>query len=112
MALYSKMLGQLRPADTAAATLYTRSQDTVVFLDQLYICNTTGSGVTYRFFIVDDGACYDETSALWYDTALAANATATYDLNAFMLVDDGTVGVRSGTGNAINFTLFGEEVFG
>lgn len=112
MPLYPQQLGQLRPANTTAATLYTRSQDTVVYLDQLYICNTTGSGVTYRIFVDADGTTYDQDTALWYDVSLGANTTHTYDLNAYLLADGGTVGVRSGTGDAINFTLFGEEVFG
>ena len=46
MGLYVKLLAQAQPGPTAS-TLYTKAQHTVVYLDTLYICNTTGSAVTY-----------------------------------------------------------------
>lgn len=111
MGLYAKVLGQSQP-NTTASTLYTKSQNTVVFLDSLYICNTTGSSATYRVFVDADGDTYSTATALWYDTSLAANTTVVYDLKAYLLEEGGSVGVRSGTSSALTFTLFGEEIFG
>lgn len=111
MGLYAKLLGQAQPTTTAAA-VYTKAQNTVVFLDSLYICNTTGSAATYRVFVDADGDTYDTSTALWYDTSLAANTTVVYDLKAYLLEEGASVGVRSGTATALTFTLFGEEIFG
>jgi len=112
MALFPKALGQLRPTDMNAATLYTKGQSTVAYLDQLYICNTTASPTTYRVFVDADGSTYDQETALWYDFPLGANTTHTYALKSYLLAEGSTVGVRAGTGSAITFTLFGEEVHG
>lgn len=111
MGLYAKVLGQAQPG-TTAATLYTKAQRTVVFLDSLYICNTTGSAATYRVFVDSDGATYNAGTALWYDVSLGANTTAVYKLEAYLLEEEGSVGIQSGTDQALTFTLFGEEIFG
>jgi hypothetical protein len=111
MAVEVKMLGQLRPADTTAATLYTKAQDSKVWLDQLFICNTTGSPATYRVCIDEDGSTYDETTALYWDVDLATKVSIVIDLKAYLDTASGSVGVRSGTSDALTFTLFGEELF-
>jgi hypothetical protein len=111
MAVEVKMLGQLRPADTTAAALYTKAQDAKVWLDQLFICNTTGTTATYRIFIDEDGSTYDETTALYWDVDLATKLSVVIDLKAYLDTTDGSIGVRTGTNDALTFTLFGEELF-
>ena len=110
MGLFAKPLGQSQPS-TTASTLYTKAQSAVVYLDSLYICNTTGSAATYRVFLDADGSTYTTATALWYDVSLGANTTVVYDLKAYLLAEGGSVGVRAGTNTALTFTLFGEEVF-
>lgn len=104
-------LGQLRPADTTAAAVYTKVQDATVWLDQLFICNTTASSADFRVFHDDDGTTYNETTALFFDEALAANTTRVLDLKMYMSTASGTIGVRTDTNSALTFTLYGEEVF-
>jgi len=106
-----KMLGQLRPADTTAATLYTKAQDSKVWLDQLFVCNTTAGAIACRVCVDEDGSTYDETTALYWDKSVGANDTLVVDLHAYLETDTGSVGVRTATGDALNFTLFGEELF-
>jgi hypothetical protein len=111
MAVSVKMLGQLRPADTTAAALYTKAQDSKVWLDQLFICNTTANTPSYRVCIDEDGSTYDETTALYWDVLHVGNTTVVVDLHAYLDTANGSIGVRTSAGNELTFTLFGEELF-
>lgn len=105
-----KLLGQLRPANTTAVSLYSPPADTTWIGKALYVCNTTGGALTFRIFYDDDGTTYDETTALYFDAAVAANATVVISDLLCGNVNAGNVGVRTSAGNGINFTLFGVEV--
>ena len=109
MLTFVKQLGQAAPVNTTAATLYTRPQNTTAYLDQLFVCNVTGGAVTCRIFYDDDGATYSVGTALYYDKSVAANDTLLIDLKIGMDTANGTVGVQTGTADALTFTLFGEE---
>jgi len=54
-ALQEKQLGQLRPADTNAASLYTPGNNVTAIIKAIYVCNTTGNTPSYRIFVDDDG---------------------------------------------------------
>jgi hypothetical protein len=77
MAVEVKMLGQLRPADTTAAAIYTKAQDSKVWLDKMYVCNTTGSTATFKLCIDEDGSTYDETTALYWNVDVPTKKTLT-----------------------------------
>ena len=105
-----KVLAQLRPADTNAASLYSPPANRSVELTKLLICNQTGSSVTFRLFLDDNGTTYDQTTALFYDQSISANLTWTEDLKGWGMVDSsGNLAVRSSTNDALTFTLFGKE---
>ena len=103
-----QQIAQSRPSDTSAVSVYTASILTEI--TKIVICNTTGSGATFRIFHDDDGSTFDQTTALYYDTAIGANATTVIDAqpnSGLMVRNGGQIAVRSGTGNALNFTLYG-----
>ena len=105
-----KVLAQLRPADTNAASLYSPPNNATVELTKLVICNQTGSSVTFRVFLDDDGTTYDQNTAMFYDQPLSANLTWIEDLEGWgMNKTAGNLAVRSGTNDALTFTLFGKE---
>ena len=105
-----KVLAQLRPADTNAASLYSPPDNTSTELTKLVICNQTGSSVTFRLFLDDNGTTYDQSTALFYDQSISANLTWTEDLRGWGMNDtSGNLAVRSGTSSALTFTLFGKE---
>ena len=105
-----KVLAQLRPANTNAASLYSPPDNRAVKLTKLIICNTTGSAATFRVFLDDDGTTYDQTTALMYDPQIGGNLTWEQDLEGWgMVVTAGNLAVRTGTANALTFTLFGKE---
>ena len=111
MALREKLLGQLRPANTTAASLYSPGADvTAAIIKTILVCNQTGSAATFRLFHDDDGTTYDESTALYFDESVAANTTK--EINLFMAINNssGNIGVRTGTNNALTFSAYGAEI--
>ena len=104
------LLAQIRPANTTAATAVTGSvQNTEI--TRIVICNTTGTAATFRLFHDDDGSTYDQGSALYYDKSIAANDTFEWanesGMSGIAIAKDGTLGIRSGTADALNFSIYG-----
>ena len=102
-----KVLGQLDPSATTATTLYTVPNLTLTTVSSLVICNRTGSGVTYRVSVRVAGASADDKQYLFYDKALAANATDTHVIGMTLNQTD-VVTVYGSDGN-LTFNLFGVE---
>ena len=109
MALAEKQLGQLRPANTTAASLYSPSSGNTI-IKSVVICNTSGAAATFRIFVDDDGTTYDETTALYWDTDIAVDTTVQIDTFWSMNNSSGNLAVRTDTANALTFTAFGAEI--
>ncbi len=111
MAITSKQLGQLRPANTTAASLYSPGAGVVARIMDLIICETAGATAKFRIFVDDDGSTYDESTALYWDFVIAADSTIHLkDLGIFMNDATGNLAVRTDTNNALTFTAFGIEI--
>lgn len=110
MQLQEKQLGQLRPANTTAASLYSPGANVTGIAKNLVICNTTTSTAKFRVFADDAGTTYDETTALFWDVPILGGQTVQVDM--FTPLDDstGNFAVRTDTNDALTFTLFGAEV--
>ena len=109
------VLGQLRPTDTNAASLYAPAANVIGIVMRVVICNTTGGGLSYRLFIDADGTTYDETTALAFDVAIAANVSVLFDLGPFGLPmpdSAGHLAARSSAGSGLTFTAWGYELLG
>lgn len=109
MTLQEKQLGQLRPANTSAASLYSPGAGVTAIISTVWVCNTSASVVTFRIFVDDDGTTYDESTALFWDTTLAANSTV--ELNTYIAMNNssGNLAVRTGSASTLTFTAFGAE---
>jgi len=106
----SLQLGQSRPANTTAVSIYTLPSNTKTKVNSMSICNTSGSAATYRVFHDVNGTTYDQTTALFYDISLAADQSVEWEpANLWLNNTSGNIAVRTGTGNAVTFTLYGEE---
>lgn len=110
MNLQEKQLGQLRPANTTAASLYSPATNKTAVRLSLVICNTSSSEAKFRVFHDDDGTTYDETTALFFDAPIEANQTL--EIDGFKAMNDsaGNFAVRTNTASAITFTLYGAEI--
>lgn len=106
-----RQLGQLRPADTNNAVLVASALSTTTRVDLVVICNTSGAEAKYRVFHDDDGTTYDQSTALFYDVALAADETHELPDTFWMHARTaGNFAVRSDTNSAITFTAYGAEI--
>jgi hypothetical protein len=108
--LQEKQLGQARPSDTTATSLYSPAANVTAIIKSIYICNTTASSADFRVFVDDDGTTYDESTALFWDVSLAANTSMELDTFISMNNSSGNIAVRTDTANALTFTAFGAEV--
>lgn len=102
-------LGQSRPGNTTAASLYSPADGVQTKIVSITVCNTTASGAAFRLFHDEDGTTYDQTTALWYDAAIAANTTVELEIVIFMVGPDGNLAIRTDTADALTFTVYGEE---
>jgi hypothetical protein len=110
MTLQEKQLGQLRPANTTAASLYSPGAGVTGIVKSVWICNTSGSSATFRIFSDDDGTTYDESTAVFWDVTIEGNTTV--ELDTFMALNNsaGNLAVRTSSASALTFTAFGAEV--
>lgn len=106
----SIQLGQLRPANTTAASLYTLPANTRTKVESIIICNQSGGAVTFRLFHDVDGTTYDATTALLYDIVLDSDTTVSFDpANLWLENTSGNIAVRTSSNSAITFTMYGQE---
>lgn len=104
-----KQLGQGTPPDTTAVSIFSPDRRDRFTIENIIICNTTASAATYRIFLDNDGSTYDATTAIAYDVSLAGNATDIIEVNLYMTDPAGNLAVRTGTGNALTFTVNGSD---
>jgi len=110
MAQNLKQLGQLRPSNTTAVSLYSPAASTETMVKSIIVANTSGVPAAYRIFNDDNGTTYDETTALFWDIVIAAVTTHTLEFNLMMDDSTGNLAVRTDTNDALTFTCYGSEV--
>lgn len=101
------ILAQSRPSDTTAVSVYSPPASTITQIAKIILCETAGNTPAFRIFLDNDGTTYDETTALYFDTAMTANGTTTIEGNWWMT--GGNLAVRTSAGSEITFTVFGAE---
>ena len=108
MGLEFKQLGQLRPANTNAASLFSPATGEKAIVLQIVVTNVdTASSHDFRIFLDTDGTTYDETTAHFWDEALAADTAIVIDCKWGMNDATGNLAVRSDAANDLNFTAYG-----
>lgn len=111
MAIKEDLLGQLRPANTSAASLYSPTAPTKRWIGKtLKVCNTSGATAKYRIFHSKEGTTYDESTAQEWDVVLNKDVTHTYSDFLAGSSTSGNFGVRTSVANAITFTLYGANI--
>ena len=102
-------LAQIRPSSTAAQSVFTARLHTEI--TKILICNTTGSAVDASLYHDDDGSTFDETTALIFGKSVSGNDTLTIEVagpgGGLQLAPDAQLGVKTGTGSALTFTIYG-----
>ena len=109
--MIEKQLGQLRPANTTAASIYQTPAVTITIITSVTIANTTTTPATFRIFHDDNGSTYDETTALAYNVQCDANSIIVINKPGWCMNDaSGNLAVRSGTASALTFTIYGTQI--
>ncbi len=107
----AQVLGQARPANGTAVSIYGPADRTKALIFGINIANTTSSSATYRLFIDEDGTTYDQSTALAYDVSIAANNQVLLEYRDGLPIENpGNLAIRVGTNSALTFTAYGSEV--
>lgn len=110
MAFQEKQLGQLAPANTTAASIYSPSAAGITgIIKTIIVSNTTTTSAKFRIFFDDDGTTYTAATALFYDIPIEANSTIEIDTFLAMSDNTGNLAVRTDTADSLTFTVFGAE---
>jgi len=104
-----KVLGQVAPADTSNADLYTVPGSISTVVSTLLVSNTTGIDATCRIFVRVSGAAAATSNAIIYDGTVAGNDFQAITVGITLAATD-VISVQSGTGNSLTFQAFGSEI--
>ena len=109
MALQEKQLGQLRPANTTAASIYSPGSGVTAIIRNITVTNVTNVATQFSLFHDDDGTTYDETTALFFEVDIPKKTTV--QITAFTAMNDasGNLAVKTETADSLNFTVYGAE---
>lgn len=110
MAFYYKNLGQVAPADTNNANLYTVPTGRSTVVSSIVVCNVTNAVATYRVFQRIGGAAAGVGNAIAYDASVPANSTTSIEVKMTLGAGD-ILTVRSSVANALTFTANGSEIY-
>ena len=105
-----KVLGQLRPANTTAASLYSPGANEEVTINNLVAANLGTSSVKIRLFLDDNGTTYDETTAIGWDIEIPPGRIYKHPGVISMNDATGNLAVRTDTANDVNFTATGSVI--
>lgn len=108
--LVKRELGQARPGNTTAVSLYSPAANITATIDTVVVCNTSGASASFRLFLDHDGTTYNQTTALIYDLVVLADSTTIVNGPIYMNLSTGNLAVRTDTGNALTFTAYGIEM--
>jgi hypothetical protein len=107
----SVILAQAAPANTSVADLYSPATHKRAIVTMIVVANTTGSAANASVFAHASGNTKTAATALMYAKSIAANTVdVTLSFPDGLELDgdvDGTIGIQSGTNNAITYTLLG-----
>lgn len=109
MAVSYKVLGQVAPANTGNADLYTVPAATEAVVSTLNVANVTAEDATFSVYVRIAGAAAADGNAIAKDVTLAANSLFSATQGITLGATD-VITVQSDTADALTFSLFGSEV--
>jgi hypothetical protein len=104
-----KLLGQSAPAAATLTALYTAPGCARTTIDTLTICNRSGTATTFRISVAPKGAADVVAHYLYYDTAIAGNATVDLTELNLRLTETDELRVYA-TAATLSFSAFGSEM--
>ncbi|KKN96843.1 hypothetical protein LCGC14_0164870 [marine sediment metagenome] len=74
------------------------------------VCNVNGAKIAFSIFLDDDGAVFDENTALYFEAELSKGQTFEREVWWPMNNLSGNLGVQVDTAQGASFTFHGAEV--
>lgn len=109
MASSYKILGQARPANTNAVTLYTVPTGGQAVVSNIAIANLTTANKTFDVYVVPATGQIGQDSAIAFGTTVLANSTTMLTVGLTLGAGD-QIAVASGEASAVTFTASGLEI--
>lgn len=109
MANTYKILGQVAPANSSNADLYTVPSGTAAVVSTIHVANVTDADAKARIFVRQSGDTAVAGNAIAYDVTMAANSMTAFTTGITLAAGD-TITVHTETANALTFHAFGSEV--
>jgi len=103
-----KLLAQSAPTTATLTTLYTAPGCCRATIDTLTICNRSAVATTFRISVAPKGAADAVAHYLYYDTAIAGNATVNLTQLDLRLTETDELRVYA-TAATLSFSAFGTE---
>ena len=110
MPITEKFLGQSKPADANAVSIYSPPAGFRVIVKTVNIVNTGASAINVRIFYDDAGTTYDGSTALIWDREILPGVP--FIINVWWASDQvvANFAVRTDTADDATFTFFGVEL--
>ena len=117
-----KQLAQSRVSGTSAIKLFNiadlSDNPARVLIEQIVVCNTTGTDLDFSVYHDKDGTTYDETTALIFEeTSCGASTvgvghekTLIYDVNIGIESISENIAVKSSLSKGFTYTLYGKLI--
>lgn len=104
-----RVLGQVAPANTTNANLYTVPAATSAVVSTLSVTNTSSVNAVCRIFIRVGGAAAGPENAIIFNGTVPANDLIAITVGVTLAAGN-IVTVHSGTAGALTFQAFGSEI--
>lgn len=108
-----RLLGQLRPGNTTAVSIYSPPTTSAGIIDEVMVANTTAITANFSIFLDNDGTTFDEATAIFFKVKLEGNSTLSWtpaDGRGVKLNNPtANLAVKTETASAITFSVFGRE---
>ena len=108
--LIAKRLAQSYPGALSNTSVYTSQASTIIIIQNVLMCNTTGVGINARVYLVPNGGTPALVNALFYDYEVPANTTWNKTVHVVMDTDGDEIVVWV-SAQGVSFTISGSEVF-
>jgi hypothetical protein len=104
-----KQLGQLRPADTTTAVLFSPDENKPYNIDSIFIANTGSGTIKVSIFHDEDGTTWDQTTALVWEKSIATDdyLHLIYTKGIAGRGKAGSLAVKTDSSDDATFTVYG-----
>lgn len=109
MATTYKILGQVKPSNTAVTNLYTVPSATSAVVSTISATNVNGTASDISIYIVSSGDSAGTDNALVYEAELGENTFQAFTIGVTLAAGD-SIQVELATSSAATFQAFGSEI--